>query len=419
MKRFVALLLLPVFAAQGGCGALRHKALPTVAIDKAQSEIPEEYLLDVGIETFNPGLDKDEDELIEEGVFPAVRKAEARYIPVHLRDTLQKSAQWGAVRITPPNSDTTEVTVKGRVLRSDGEELEISVEVFDSAGRTWLKETYDASANDNSYAVEEVTDRDPFQNVYNEIANDMVKARDKLTPKELINLRQVSSLRFAADLAPKPFGSYIALDNEGLYFARRLPARDDPMVQRIQTLRQRDLMLIDTLNEHYGQFSKDMSDSYRSWRKFSYEELIALGEMKRAARIQQVLGAAAVIGGIAAAAVGIPAADILAPTLIIGGAAIFKRGMDRDSEAAIHADAIRELGASLDAEVSPMVVEIEGQTMELEGSAEEQYQNWRRLLRAIYSKETGFGPPPPAAPEPAPKAPTNENKPLPAITRGA
>ena len=87
---------------------------------------------------------------------------------------------------------------------------------------------------------------------------------------------------------------------------------------------------------------------------------------------------------------GIPAAEILAPTLIVGGAAVFKRGMDRGEESEIHADAIRELGTSFDSEVSPMVIEVEGQTMELRGSADEQYRNWRRLLRQIYSSETGF-----------------------------
>ena len=390
MRLRSALWILPLLAVVVGCGAARHTSLSTVPIHKAQREIPEAYLLDVGIETFSPGLDRDEESLIEEGVFPGVRKAEARFIPVHLRDTLQESAQWGAVRITPANSDAAEVYVKGEILRSDGENLEIFVEVYDVSGRTWFKNTYEADANDNSYAVEEVTNRDPFQNVYNEIANDMVKERNRLTPQQLLNLRYVSSLRFAADLAPDPFGTYLALDNEGLYIPRRLPARDDPMTKRIELLRQRDLMLIDTLNEHYGQFSSEMSDSYRSWRKFNYDEIVALNEMKRAARVQQVLGAAAVIGGIAAAAVGIPAAEILAPTLIIGGAAVFKRGMDRNQEAEIHADAIRELGASLDTEVTPMVVEIEGQTMELKGSADEQYRNWRRILHQIYSKETGF-----------------------------
>ena len=382
-------LSLALVVSLAGCGATRHRVLPVIDVHPSQRQIPEDFLLDVGIETFDPGLDGDEAELAEEGVFPGVRKAEARFIAVHLRNTLQETAQWGAVRIVPPHSDAVEVTVRGQIIRSNGEELKLFVEVFDSTGRIWLKETYKATANDNSYAVQEVTNRDPFQNVYNQVANDMVKARNKLTPRQITGLRNVSHLRFAANLAPKPFASYLALNNQGEYFARKLPSRDDPMLQRIDALRQRDFMLIDTLNEHYAHFSTEMSDSYQSWRKFSYEETVALNEQNQKALIEQVLGVAIVAGGIAAAAVGVPAVEVLAPT-ILGGAWLFKKGMDTRSESAIHADAIRELGASLDSEVTPMLIEVEGQTMELRGSADEQYMNWRRLLRQIYSSETGF-----------------------------
>ena len=162
------------------------------------------------------------------------------------------------------------------------------------------------------------------------------------------------------------------------------------MMIRVRRLRERDLMLIDTLNEHYANFGDKMDDSYESWRKYSYEEVVAYNELKRSANIQKALGVIAVLGGIAAAAAGIPAAEILAPTLIVGGAAVFRRGVDRGEESEIPADAIRELGTSFDSEVSPMVIEVEGQTMELQGSADQQYQDWRRILRKIYASETGF-----------------------------
>jgi hypothetical protein len=35
-------------------------------------------------------------------------------------------------------------------------------------------------------------------------------------------------------------------------------------------------------------------------------------------------------------------------------------------------------------------VELEGQTVTLSGSAEAQYEEWRRLLKDIYAAETGF-----------------------------
>ena len=44
------------------------------------------------------------------------------------------------------------------------------------------------------------------------------------------------------------------------------------------------------------------------------------------------------------------------------------------SEPSIHAEAIRELGSSFEAEVAPRVVEIEGQSVRLTGSAEAQYE---------------------------------------------
>ena len=64
--------------------------------------------------------------------------------------------------------------------------------------------------------------------------------------------------------------------------------------------------------------------------------------------------------------------------------------MEISEEADIHNEALRELGESLQAEVSPLVVDIEGQTVELSGSIEEQYQKWRKLLHEIYINETGF-----------------------------
>ena len=65
------------------------------------------------------------------------------------------------------------------------------------------------------------------------------------------------------------------------------------------------------------------------------------------------------------------------------------RGMDKSAETAIYRDAIRELGTSFEGEVTPLVVEVDGETVELTGSAEAQYATWRRLLKDIHLTETG------------------------------
>ena len=37
-----------------------------------------------------------------------------------------------------------------------------------------------------------------------------------------------------------------------------------------------------------------------------------------------------------------------------------------------------------------MVLQVQGETMRLTGTAEAQYESWRKLLREIYETETGF-----------------------------
>ena len=68
-----------------------------------------------------------------------------------------------------------------------------------------------------------------------------------------------------------------------------------------------------------------------------------------------------------------------------------------------HADALKELTTSFQSEVAPQVVEVEGHTLRLTGTVEDQYREWRKLLKQLYLEETGVAAAPPPASEPAPK----------------
>jgi hypothetical protein len=148
-------------------------------------------------------------------------------------------------------------------------------------------------------------------------------------------------------------------------------------------------MFVDVLNQHYAYFSHEMEDPYDSWRKFSYEELLALEEVRRKARTQKILGAIAVLGAILVSPSSSAEAAIR-DIALLGGMAAVQAGFSTSKEAKIHKAALEELAASFDAEVEPMVVEVEGHTVRLTGSVEEQYVAWRRLLREIYGAETGL-----------------------------
>jgi hypothetical protein len=61
-----------------------------------------------------------------------------------------------------------------------------------------------------------------------------------------------------------------------------------------------------------------------------------------------------------------------------------------NAEVKMHGESLKQLGSSFQNEVQPIVVDIEGRTLELKGSAEQQYAEWRRLLRELYENETGL-----------------------------
>ena len=98
----------------------------------------------------------------------------------------------------------------------------------------------------------------------------------------------------------------------------------------------------------------------------------------------------AVIGGIAAATTGDSSTSRVAGQVaVLGGGLLVKSGLDKRNEAQIHVQALEELGASLEAEVTPQVIDLEDRTVTLHGNVEEQYAQWRALLADIYRAEIG------------------------------
>jgi len=373
---------------------------------QATTEIPRDQLLDVGIEVLDPGLPAPGQPMPED-IFPELREAEARYMAIRLENTMQATGHWGAVRVLPGNQGITDLEITGTILLSTGSKLALDVRAVDATGRMWLDRRYRADANDLVYASTPALTTDPFQSLYNEISNDLLEVRQKLRSGELKNIRQVSRLRFAADLAPQPFEAYLATNKKGIISAKRLPARDDPMLARVDDLRASENLFIDTLDQYYAGYYKNMEGAYNSWRKYTFEEEQAYKILKRKALTQKILGGLAILGA-ALADPGSSTAAVIRDAAMIGGMAAIHAGISTSKEAKIHAEAIRELAASVETELEPMVIEVQGQTLRLEGTAETQYQEWRRLLREIWRDETGL-PLDPNEPTPPNGAPRTGN----------
>ena len=408
MKRTLGLIVLSV-AALGTSGCVVHETRPQerVKLIQAASEIPDAQLLDVGVRLFDANVPEDEKKLEEENIFPEVRRAEARYLPMQLRDTLEGTGQWGQVRVMPTDAEALDVYVSGKILESTGQMLRADIAVTDASGRLWFRRTYEQLADTRSYKDQSGKPRDPFQNMYNTLANDMLVYRQQLAAADLENVRRIAELRFASDLAPYAFGSYLSEDKKGVKQLTRLPAEGDPMLERMDRIRERDYALLDTINEHYSLFADNMSEPYTNWRRYSYSELEAKDEARRASLTRKLLGAAAIVGGLMVGAEANTYAGQAAATgAIFGGAYAVKSGFDKGAEVKMHSDSLKQLGESFQSEVQPLVIEVEGRTLQLKGTAEEQYQEWRRLLKELYENETGLPAPAASAVTPASQADT-------------
>ncbi len=385
----LALTVVALSVAAYGCAVSRTVDYEEVDIERAETELSANQLLDVGIMLFDPGIPETAKEQQKELVFPDVRRAEARYIPYHLKNTLEGTGLWGSVWVIPERSDAVDLLVWGRVDHSDGLEFKLRVGAWDATGKEWLNKTYDTEVPEKAYAKFRDLSQDPYQNVYNEIANDLLEIREDLSDREIDTIRNVAELRYAADLIPIAFEDHLEQDGKGLYSVKRLPAEGDPMVTRLMAVREREYMLVDTLNEYYAGLYYDIAKPYEDWRKMSREESIRYKELKRSARMRQLLGLAAILGAVAYEGSG-GSSSAVTNTAVLAGLDSLKTGFALNSEANQHMDSLRELGTSFDAEAEAVVIEVEGQTRRLTGTAEEKYQEWRRLLHEIYASETGL-----------------------------
>ena len=357
---------------------------------QATSEVPEERLLDVGIGVFDPGLsERDRERLVSQGLSPELRRAEGRFVAFHLKKTMEGTGHWGAVRVLPGPGEGLDVYVSGRIVASNGKQLELDVEAVDGTGRRWLERRYKAEADVSAYRRDRVAPLEPFQELYNRIANDLLAARDQLSDQEIVTVRRASTVRFAAQLAPEAFAPYLKTGNSGRYALVGYPAEGDPMVRRVSDIRDRDQMLVDTLNEHYLSFYERMATPYANWRQNSYDEQVALDRINRESLLKKVLGGAAMVAGTILSGSDSQGKRTAGDVAMIGGMLAVRAGFQQSAEKAMHVAALKELAMSADGEVAPLLVEVEGQQVRLSGSAEKQFTEWRELLRRVFAIETG------------------------------
>ena len=98
----------------------------------------------------------------------------------------------------------------------------------------------------------------------------------------------------------------------------------------------------------------------------------------------------AIIGGIFASNGRSRAGRTAGQVAVLGGLAAVLDGLEKSEEAKMHREGLKELAQSLDADVSGLLMEIEGEVLRLSGSVDGQYAKWREILRRMYATELGL-----------------------------
>lgn len=388
------LLLIAGLLACSGCTVSEVITAEQTELTMAEQDIAENLLLDVGIINFDAGV-PDNNIPEKTGVYEEVRRAEARYLPYHIKQTLQGTGFWGAVRVIPSRDVATDVILTGEIERSDGEFVKLSIRAEDATGREWFTRSYEAQTGFRSYTSGRDRSTDPYQKVFNDLANDLQAYSATLAPKDVQRIRQVSEMTFFADMAPAAYGDYIATDKDGMVSLVRLPAQNDPMADRLRQIRERDRLVIDTLNEHYANFYYGVAIPYEGWRKKARENAVNIRQTKRSATMRALMGVVVVAGAVnmdtsGSSRTGRRTRRTIQSVGINRGIDTIISAWQLRQSADIYREDIRELSESFIAEAAPLTVQVEGQSRRLTGTAEAQYESWRKLLKDIYELETGF-----------------------------
>lgn len=389
------LLALAAAALLGACqttGPSKFSVGPD--IDEGTPAAYEGVRLDVAIPVFDPGLPEDADELIEENIWPELRRTEANRFAVTLKETLAKTNVFGDVRVTPDAKGTADLYVMGVIEESNGEDIAIQIQVIDISGKQWMDREYDLRVKEGFWRDKQNENKDPYQPVFDEAAEDIAELVRRGDSEDLTTLRNLTEMRFGNTFSPETFGDH--LEKRGNRVAlKSLPAQNDPMYLRTKAIKVQEGLFMDQMQESYSSFYQRTNDSYLVWQKAAMPSAKAQREAETGAIVSGVLGVLSAVVGAAAVTASVDNADSGAAAAqyvgglagVLVGANLLEKASESSREAEYHAGRLSELSSTIDLEMSPQVVELGAETIELTGTAREQFREWRALLKRIYATE--------------------------------
>ncbi|MHC8441956.1 MAG: hypothetical protein ACYYK0_07205 [Candidatus Eutrophobiaceae bacterium] len=355
--------------------------------------------LDAVVPVFDPGLPE---ELAEPGSMPEfgqgiwleLRRAEANRFAWSMRRALERTKAFRTVRVMPDRSASGDLYIIGRIAESTGVAVEIEVDVVDAGGRLWLRESFSHEVLNSFHRNIRNDDQDAYAPVFSRAASEIVKILRARPVDELEALPQLAEMRFGLGLAEEAFQDYVRADSDRFELLA-LPDEEDPMLQRIRTMRVRDQLYVDDMQEEYFSFSQRMEETYLKWQRASAEHQDALSKARKQTWWNFFKGS--MFAGIAVL-LGLKLADdsstaqklIYGAGTVAGGTAaywLFSDAFETRQKAIDHQEKLNELGESLNLELAAKVVKFEGRQARLNGDIQQQFNQWRQFLKEIFVKE--------------------------------
>ena len=366
MNKFYGFAFAALVCLLGGCETPRvdprQSSFPEPAdVALVVFQVPEVLLarLNLSIAVF------DVESKLENSIYSSkvqVSSVERRFLPFKLKQTLDRSGFWGAVRVMPQTDPNSEINVTGKILISDGVELKLQLLAVDATGRVWLDRVYHDVTSDLDYSTDPSYQIDPFQDLYNSVSNDLSGSLGSFTKLDRDQLLNVATLKYARELSTETFGRYLS-EELGLITLNGLPSEDDPLFKRVQRIRESEYLFADSVGQHYESLHRQIGPTYAWWRYYSYE---LIEGNRKLTKVDATRGATR------------------------GSWYAMERIYKTYKESKMNEDELRELANSFDRETKSTVADLAGSVIRLTGTLERQYEEWRRLLRELYRNETGY-----------------------------
>ena len=321
--------------------------------------------LNVSVAVLDPGIPADESTHRELDVFPRIRNIEALFLPFIVRRTLVETGEWGAVRVVPEPDPSAEVSVTGTIISSDGQNLGLHVRATDATGRVWIDRQFEGNVADNYADSDTVSGTPGYQLLYDEIAVELLRARNMLNNKEKVVISEVSLLRYGLLVAPAAFRDFFITSPDGEITVNRLPAENDPMTERIALVRDTEYVITDAVDARFRELHAEIATVYDVWREFRRKTLQYAKEDARHAADMQTGGEN-------------------------GSYQALRNAYDNYKYHRVTEQEQDKLAVAFFTEVGPTIESMEARVQELQAWVDEKYAEWRRILEELFEVETGL-----------------------------